>query len=152
MPSMQELVDILKKLQANVFQMYAQSHGYHWNVEGMLFKELHAFFLEIYEDVFDAIDPIAENLRKLDTTAPFGAEAWMKNATISINDNETLSPVVMLTELQNTNEAIIAQLMDAFDIADKSRQQGIANFLAERIDKHQFWRWQIKSTLKKSVI
>ena len=72
---MTELVDSLKKLQANAFQMYAQAHGYHWNVEGMLFKELHAFFLEIYEDVFDSIDPIAENLRKLDSTAPFGARS-----------------------------------------------------------------------------
>lgn len=147
-----ELANRLKTLQANVFQMYAQAHGYHWNVEGMLFKELHAFFLEIYEDVFDAIDPISENLRKLDTKAPFGAEAWSRNSTIGINDSETLDPVTMLNELQKTNEYIINQLMDTFDVADKERQQGVANFLAERIDKHQFWRWQIKATLTKVVI
>jgi len=149
---MQQLINSLKKLQADVFQMYAQAHGYHWNVEGVLFKELHAFFLEIYEDVFDSIDPIAENLRKLDSTAPFGAATWLANATLKINDSESLSPVQMLNELQNSNEFIIAELMDVFDIADKSRQQGIANFIAERIDKHQFWRWQIKASLKKSVM
>jgi len=149
---MSDLSNNLKTLQANVFQMYAQAHGYHWNVEGMLFKELHAFFLEIYEDVFDSIDPISENIRKLDDTAPFGARSWLQNSTIDINDNEILSPVEMLNELYSTNEAIISQLKNIFKIADVSDEQGIANFIAERIDKHQFWRWQIKSTLKKSVI
>ena len=149
---MTELINKLKEVQANTFQMYAQAHGYHWNVEGILFKQLHAFFLEIYEDVFDAIDPISENLRKLDVYAPFGAAAWLRNATITINDLENLSPTQMLTELQQTNEMLINQLMTAFNLASAANQQGIANFLAERIDKHQFWRWQIRATLKKSVI
>jgi starvation-inducible DNA-binding protein len=149
---MSELATRLKTLQANVFQMYAQAHGYHWNVEGMLFKELHAFFLEIYEDVFGAIDPISENLRKLDDTAPFGAKNWLQNATVYINDNEVLSPVEMLNALASTNESIIAELKIIFKVADAADEQGIANFIAERIDQHQFWRWQIKSTLKKVVI
>ena len=31
---MDELINELKLLQANVVAMYAQSHGYHWNVKG----------------------------------------------------------------------------------------------------------------------
>lgn len=149
---MTELINKLKEVQANTFQMYAQAHGYHWNVEGILFKQLHAFFLEIYEDVFDAIDPISENLRKLDVYAPFGAAAWLRNATITINDLENLSPTQMLTELQQTNEMLINLLLQTFTLADAANQQGIANFIAERIDKHQFWRWQIRATLTKSIV
>lgn len=149
---MSELIIKLRQLQANAFQMYAQAHGYHWNVEGMLFKELHAFFLEIYEDVFDSIDPISENLRKLDSFAPFGAAEWHKNATVTINDAEQLDPVTMLNELYKTNDYLITELKDIFNVANSADEQGIANFIAERIDQHQFWRWQIKATLKKVVI
>lgn len=149
---MSELANRLKTLQANVFQMYAQAHGYHWNVEGMLFKELHKFFLKIYEDVFGSIDPIAENLKKLDDTAPFGAKNWLQNATVYINDAENLGPVEMLNGLDSTNEAIIAELKSIFKVANASDEQGIANFIAGRIDQHQFWRWQIRATLKKVVI
>lgn len=149
---MSELIIKLRQLQANAFQMYAQAHGYHWNVEGMLFKELHAFFLEIYEDVFGSIDPISENLRKLDSFAPFGAAEWHKNATVTINDAEQLDPITMLNELYKTNDYLIAELKDIFNAADSANEQGIANFIAERIDQHQFWRWQIKATLKKVVI
>ena len=71
-PQTVKLIDILKELQANAMKMYAQSHGYHWNIEGRTFKQDHAFLLEIYEDVFNSIDPYAENLRKLGAKSPFG--------------------------------------------------------------------------------
>ena len=95
---MSDLIDGLKKLQANVVSMYAQSHGYHWNVRGMLFKEIHAFFLEIYEDVFDSIDPISENIRKLGVMAPFGLSTWKDAATVVINESQDLDVLEMLNK------------------------------------------------------
>lgn len=149
---MEDLNIKLKELQADVFQMYAQAHGYHWNIEGIMFKELHAFFLEIYEDVFESIDGISETLRKIQTYAPFGAQAWASNATFEINDNVSLSPITMLNELAKTNNLVIENLKEVFNLANvKYNEQGICNFLAARIDQHQFWAWQLKSSLK-SVI
>jgi len=150
---MEDLLDKLKELQANIFQMYAQSHGYHWNVEGMVFKELHAFFLEIYEDVFDSIDTFAETIRKLDAYAPFGAVQMAQYATVTINDSLSLSPKEMISELIQTNDAVIKTLKETFQCAEvKYNEQGICNTLADRIDKHQFWGWQLRSSLKSVVI
>ena len=53
----------------------------------------------------------------------------------------------MLQELYNTNNLVINSLTDAFDKANAIDSQGICNFLADRIDKHQFWAWQLKSSL-----
>ena len=145
---MSDLVEGLRYAQANVVAMYAQSHGYHWNVEGMLFKQLHAFFLEIYEDVFDSIDAYSENLRKLGADAPFGLKTWSENATVTINENPNLNANEMVGELMITNSKIVDQLK----VADAADEQGVANFIAERIDKHQFWNWQLGATLKTVVI
>jgi len=141
------LVDELKTLQANVVQMYSQAHGYHWNVEGMLFKQFHAFFLEIYEDVYNSIDPISENIRKLGGKAPFGPASWLNNSTISINNSEDLSIDDMLHELIKTNAAVLSNLIAVFDTADEDDEQGVANFIAERIDQHQFWNWQLMASV-----
>ena len=150
---MEDLINKLKELQANVFQMYAQAHGYHWNVEGMVFKEIHAFFLEIYQDVFESIDTISESMRKLESYAPFGAHQWHRNATININDSLTLSPRDMVGELLTTNLAVIENLNEVFKMANiKYNEQGLCNFIAARIDQHQFWSWQLKATLKSSVM
>lgn len=145
---MSGLVEELKVLQANVFNFYAQAHGYHWNVEGSDFKELHAFFLEIYEDAFDSIDPISENIRKLNSYAPFGLTSWKNNASIVINDSENLSAKEMVKELMVSNDYIINNLNQVFSVATEENQQGICNFLADRIDKHQFWQWQLRATVK----
>jgi starvation-inducible DNA-binding protein len=142
------LVDELKTLQANVFNVYSQAHGYHWNVEGIMFKQFHAFFGEIYDDIYGSIDPISENIRKLGGHAPFGPMQWLSNSTIQINDSHNMSALDMVRELIVTNNALIAQLMQIFEVANAENQQGIANFIADRIDKHQFWNWQLTSSLK----
>jgi starvation-inducible DNA-binding protein len=149
---MNELINALKELQADAMKMYAQSHGYHWNVEGRTFKQDHAFFLEIYNDVFDSVDPYAENLRKLGAKAPFGLIQLQQNSVMAINDSLELTSEQMITELIKTNAQIIAKLKDACDTAESAREQGVLNFLADRVDKHEFWQWQLTSTLKTSIM
>lgn len=129
-------------------KMYAQSHGYHWNVEGRMFKQDHAFFLEIYEDIFDSIDNYAENIRKIGDKAPFGLLQLQQNSVTLINDSLDLSSEQMIAELIKTNAQIIDKLKDGCDIADEAREQSILNFLADRLDKHEFWQWQLKASLK----
>lgn len=143
---MSGLVEELKVLQANVFQFYAQTHGYHWNVEGEDFKQLHAFFLDIYEDVFDSIDAISENIRKLNDYAPFGANDWSQNASIKINDSKNLSQRDMIKELLVTNDYIVENYKNVFLVANDANEQGLCNFIADRIDKHKFWQWQLKAS------
>jgi len=58
----------------------------------------------------------------------------------------------MLNELIKTNDYVIENLKDVFNIANvKYNEQGICNFIADRIDKHQFWAWQLKASLKSIV-
>jgi starvation-inducible DNA-binding protein len=144
---MKELEVVLKELQSMAMKIYAQSHGYHWNVVGRDFKQDHAFLLEIYEDVFDSIDAYAENLRKIGVKSPFGLEQLQQNSALRVNDSLDLNAEEMFAELIKTNLQIIDKLKDGFDIATKERENGIANFLADRQDKHAFWVWQLKSTL-----
>jgi starvation-inducible DNA-binding protein len=146
-----ELVNILKELQANAMKMYAQSHGYHWNIEGKMFKQDHAFLLEIYEDVFESNDPYAENLRKLGVKSPFGLVQLQANSPLEINDSVDLTSDQIFQELMNTNMLFIARLKDGCDIADEAREQSILNFFADRLNQHEFWQWQLKATLKLNV-
>jgi len=145
-----DILNKLKQLQSNAFVFYTKTHGYHWNVEGILFKQLHAFFLEIYEDVFESIDTYAEWSRKLGAYAPFQIDEILQNSNVKY-DFPTTSPLEMLRNLIDSNNQIIKDLKDAFEMADAGNEQGLANFIAERIDQHQFWSWQLSASLKTSV-
>ena len=152
MTEQKDLVNALVKLQSLVVKMYGQAHGYHWNVEGADFPQYHKFLLKIYSDVYDSIDPISENLRKLGAKAPFGVKEWNDNSDLEINDSEGINSKQMFQELLQTNTIVLAMLKRTFDISNEIDEQGICNFIAERIDQHQFWEWQLTATLKPTIM
>jgi starvation-inducible DNA-binding protein len=145
---MDELVSALQKCLGNTFVMYFKTHGFHWNVEGIYFSEYHEFFAELYEDLYGAVDPFAEEIRSLDVYAPKNLNEIYKYATIVESDVVGDNVRAMLIILENDNLATIATLTKAFDIATKLGKQGIANFLADRLDHHEKHGWQIRASLK----
>ena len=68
---MDKFVNQLKIAFASQYAFAIKAQNYHWNVEGQDFSQYHSLFAEIYEDVYSAIDLLAENLRKLGEYAPF---------------------------------------------------------------------------------
>ena len=146
-----DLNEELTELLADVFSFYLRAHGAHWNVKGSDFSEYHKLFNEIYEDVYGSVDPIAENLRKLGSLAPFTLPSLI--ALRSIEDAPTIlqDPLALATDLIAANDIVIDQISDSFDCATACGQQGIANFLADRLDKHQFWKWQLTASLGQEV-
>lgn len=142
-----ELVKALKTAMANVVTFYFMAHGYHWNVEGQDFSQYHALFSDIYEDAYGSLDPLAENIRKLDDYAPFSLQKFIDLRTVDFKDVEP-TPKAMAKSLLKANETVLETLNDAFAAADKANQQGIANFLAERIDMHMKWAWQLRASTK----
>lgn len=143
-----ELAEKLAHLLADTVSLSHISQGYHWNVSGSDFKEFHAFFAEIYEDLDGAVDPLAENIVKLGYDAPyflgdFEQLSCLKNVA-RIEDGYSTA---MVTSLHDLNAHTLRCAQGAFDVADAANEQGIANFLAERIDKHQKWAWQLRATL-----
>ena len=141
------LADSLKTLLATNFAYYLKAHGFHWNVEGPDFSELHGFFQEIYEDAYSAIDPTAEYIRYLGEYSPASFERFSELTEIS---GQTKIPRarLMLEELKANNDQMLDLLNRCFAEANGVNEQGIANFIAERLSAHGKYRWQLTSFLK----
>jgi starvation-inducible DNA-binding protein len=145
---MEQLINTLKELLGDTVALKFKAHGYHWNVEGDDFPQAHTFFEMIYNDYEEAIDGFAEILRRLDTYAPFKLSRFMELSK-DVAETEVSSDFsVMSADLLMSNDAVLVKLKDAFDMADAAREQGVANFIAERIDMHQKWHWQLKAVIK----
>ena len=127
--------------------MYHRTHGFHWNVIGPNFPEWHDKFAEIYDDVYGSLDPIAENIRKVGGFPPFRLGDLAVRASVSDEAVADYSSDTLVRSLISTNEVVLASLNKAFQVATEANQQGIANFLAERIDAHQKWNWQLTASL-----
>jgi starvation-inducible DNA-binding protein len=141
------LAEKLSQLLSDVVTMKFIAHGYHWNVKGIEFTQMHDFFEEIYEDVDGAIDPIAENIRKIGFDAPYLLTDFVEMSCLSSETRLTGDCVRMLESLSRINKHVNDHVLEAFEIATALNYQGIANLLADRDDMHKKWQWQIESTL-----
>lgn len=150
--SVPDLAEELNELLANVVSFYFKSHGAHWNVMGQDFAEYHELFGEIYADSYSSIDPIAENVRKLGKPALAGLSAIALTAELTDTAPDVTDARTLAMEILSANEMLIEELVEVLDCAVMHNQQGIANFLADRIDSHQKWKWQLSSSLGVDVM
>ena len=144
------LVDDLKTLLATQYAYVLKAQLFHWNVEGPDFAQLHKFFGKIYEEVYEnSIDQTAEFIRILDDYTPGSFERF---AELSLIPGQTKIPRarLMIEELFNDSEQLIALLNQCFDVSEAEDQQGICDFLAGRIDAMGKHRWMLRSFLKDS--
>lgn len=143
------LKEDLKSLLGSSFAFYIKAAGFHWNVEGPDFPQYHEFLGDIYQDVYGSIDRIAEYIRTLDGYAPASMTRYLE---LSVIQEQLQIPraELMLQELCDDNERMIALLNKVFASAEAENKQGIADFIAGRLDAHEKLCWMLKSTLKKA--
>lgn len=142
-----ELIKAMRTVLANTYIMYFKAHAFHWNVEGVLFSQYHEFFGKIYEEVYGSIDHMAEEIRALGAYAPMSINEMFADKTAT-EANGPVSIAMMLSSLEATNSELIAQLTAAFHLASDEDKQGLADFLAGRIDAHNKHQWMLRSSMK----
>jgi starvation-inducible DNA-binding protein len=144
---MDELIKAMKIAFSSEFSFYLKAHYFHWNVEGPDFSQYHKLFGKIYEEVFEAIDPFAENIRKLGSYTP---GSYTRFSVLSVVDEEIKVPPkdIMVAELLRDGEIMVDLLRKVFQMAEQAGEHGISDFLAARMDAHQKHNWMLRSSLK----
>lgn len=143
---MDELQTAMKIVLANTFAMYFKAHGHHWNVEGKDFSQMHDFFSDIYEELFGAVDKIAEEIRALDSYAPYGMTAIANIATIKDSAIFGNSVPSMISDLLDANGSVIEALNSAHKLAEAEGNRGLVNLIEERLDIHAKHGWMLRAT------
>jgi starvation-inducible DNA-binding protein len=141
------LVDDLKTLLATSFSYSLKTANYHWNIEGEDFIAFHPWLGELYADVYGSVDPLAEYIRTLQAYTPASLTRFQELSRVS-DQLEVVQFPQIFEQLLTDTLLLIDLLNTTFDSATKERQQGIANFMAERLDAMQKYAWQIRATLK----
>lgn len=145
---MEEITNPLKVAFADTYALYLKAQNYHWNVEGPMFPMYHDFFGNIYEEVGGAIDQFAEEIRAQKSYVPASFERFKELTTIEDESLIQLLPTAMVTNLFEDNNRVLASLQLARNIADEYKQNGLVNFLEERLDQHNKHAWMLRASMK----
>ena len=142
------LSEDLKILLATQYAFAVKAQYSHWNVEGPDFAQLHKFFEKLYLEVNDnSIDQTAEFIRVLDEYTPGSFERFQE---LSLIPGQTKVPRarLMSEELLADTQVLIDLLNQCFSSAEQENQQGIADFVSQRLAAMGKHAWMLRSFLK----
>lgn len=144
--SRSEVAASLTKILADSYALYLKTHGYHWNVRGLNFSELHALFMGQYSEIWAALDELAERIRALGEFAPQGYSALANLTGIKDGDAEKDSEG-MLKELLEDQETVIGSLRQGIVVSEEAKDPASVDLLTQRLAAHEKHAWMLRATL-----
>lgn len=142
-----EISEGLKKLLADSYTLYLQTHNFHWNVTGLQFRELHLMFEEHYTELAIAVDDIAERIRTLDVPAPGTYKEFAKLSSIKEVDGVP-SSAEMVELLTKGHEQVIKTSRKVLKVAQDADDESTAALVSDRMRVHEKTAWMLRATKK----
>jgi len=143
----QKIADGLSRLLADNFALYLKTHNFHWNVKGPMFQTLHVMFEQQYNELWTALDAIAERIRALGFPAP-GTTSQLARLS-SIPETEGVPDAKdMVRLLVEGHEAVARTARKIFPAVDKAGDEPSADLLTQRLQVHEKTAWMLRSLLE----
>ena len=139
-----QIADGLKLVLADSYMLYVKTHCFHWNVTGPMFETLHLLFDAEYNDIWLALDEIAERIRALGFYAPMGALDFAKGSKIQ-DENTVPKAEEMIKKLVMGHEQVIRMAREVAKVAAEANDDATIDLLTRRIAIHEKNAWMLRS-------
>ncbi len=134
----------LESALADSYVLMVKTHAVYWNVVGPIFFGIHKMTEEQYEDLFDAIDALAERIRSIGRAAPMSFHDMQAKACID-ELNGPATAETMLAALEADHTAIANRMRDAAEAAEECRDFATHDLIVARIAFHETAGWMLRS-------
>jgi len=142
-----EIANGLNHVLADTYTLYLKTHNFHWNVTGPMFQTLHLMFETQYNELWLAVDQVAERIRSLGAPAP-GTYAEFVELS-SIKDAKGVPKAKeMIKQLQQGHEAVARTARALFPTVEKASDEATADLLTQRIQVHEKQAWMLRALLE----
>lgn len=142
-----DLAEKLNKLLANYSIFYQNTRGYHWNIKGEKFFELHVKFEELYNDLILKIDEVAERILTLGHTPEHSYSAYTKTSSIKISDKVTDGNEAVKNILDSFKTIIIMQ-REILELSGDADDEGTNALMSDYIREQEKLVWMYSAFLK----
>ena len=143
----QKIAEGLSRLLADNYTLYLKTHNFHWNVKGPMFQTLHLMFMTQYNELWLALDEIAERIRALGFPAP-GTNSQFARLTSIPETAGVPEAQEMVRLLVQGHEAVAKTARKIFPAAEKANDEPTADLLAQRLQVHEKTAWMLRSLLE----
>ena len=143
-----QLSEKLNELLANYSIFYQNTRGYHWNIKGEKFFELHLKFEELYNDLLMKIDEVAERILTLGHVPTHNYSDY--RTTSKIKESAQVSDgIVAVENILASLQTIIVLQRDLLAISSDANDEGTNALMSDYIREQEKLVWMYSSFLKR---
>jgi starvation-inducible DNA-binding protein len=143
-----KLADKLNELLANYQIYYMNMRGFHWNIKGDKFFELHVKFEEMYNDLFLKIDEIAERVLTLGHTPLHSFSDYQKMAELKELKDVTEGKKCVEGVLSGF-QVLLKLQREILDLSDDAGDEGTNAMMSDYISEQEKLVWMYNAYLGK---
>lgn len=136
----------LNELLANYQIFYMNVRGYHWNIKGEHFFELHAKFEELYDDLLLKIDEVAERILTLGHRPAHAYSSYIELSDVperkDVSDGKTA-----VSNIVESFASLIGKQRELLHLAGDADDEGTVSLMSDYISQQEKTVWMYRSYL-----
>ena len=133
-----KLAKELNVLLANYQMFYQNLRGFHWNIQGPSFFELHVKFEELYSDAVLKVDEIAERVLTLGETPHHTFTSYLEHSTIKEASNLKDGESTVTTTLSNL-KTLLEMERKILVVSGEAGDEGTNSQMSDYITEQTVW-------------
>lgn len=144
-----DLAEKLNDLLANYSIFYQNTRGYHWNIKGEKFFELHLKFEELYNDLFLKVDEVAERILTLGHTPKHNYADYRVSSKIK-ESAQVSDGIKAVEDILKSFQTIIIIQRELLIISADAGDEGTNALMSDYIRAQEKLIWMYSSFLNKN--
>jgi starvation-inducible DNA-binding protein len=143
-----ELADLLNDLLANYSTFYQNTRGYHWNISGDKFFELHLKFEELYNNLFVKIDEVAERILTLGHVPMHKFTDYLNKSNIPESNQVTVGKKA-IEDILSAFQTLLSKQRHILNLSGDINDEGTNAQMSDYIREQEKLVWMYSAYLKK---
>jgi starvation-inducible DNA-binding protein len=143
-----KLAEKLNLLLANYSLFYQNTRGFHWNIKGEKFFELHIKFEELYNDLLLKIDEVAERILTLGYSPNHTYSQYQSVSSIK-ESKEVADGTKAVENILQSFKTLISLQRELLTLAGEANDEGTNALMSDYIREQEKLVWMYSSFLNK---
>lgn len=140
------LAEHLNDLLANYMVFYQNVRGFHWNIKGEKFFELHLKFEELYNNLLLKVDELAERILTLESTPLHSFEDYVQISSIK-STKDISEGKDALKHILSAFQVIIVKQRNILSVASEAVDEGTNALMSDYIREQEKLVWMYRAYL-----
>ena len=143
-----QLAEKLNELLAKYSLFYQNTRGYHWNIKGEKFFELHLKFEELYNDLLLKVDEVAERILTLGHSPNHNYSDYRKTSKIT-ESTKVSDGNKAVKEILSSFQKVILLQRELLSLSAEAGDEGTNALMSDYIRMQEKLVWMYSAFLNK---